>query len=76
MKLDTLKRGQRSRIIKITGPDPLRQRLATLGILKGFEVSLLAVSPLGDPKAYRLGRQQVCLRNEDAACVEVEVIEG
>lgn len=71
MTLDALKHGQRCKILDIAGPDALRQRLATLGILRGQRIQLAAISPWGNPRVYRLGRQQICLRNEDAACIKV-----
>ena len=71
MTLDSLIRGQKYQILDIAGPDALRQRLATLGVLRGKSVQLAAVSPWGNPKVYRLGRQQICLRNEEAAYITV-----
>ncbi|SIS84934.1 FeoA family protein [Neptunomonas antarctica] len=71
MTLDSLKRGEQRKILDISGSDALRQRLATLGILRGQPIQLSAVSPWGNPRVYRLGRQQICLRNEDAACIKV-----
>lgn len=72
MTLDYLKRGQQRRIVDITGSAALRQRLATLGILRGQMIQVAAISPWGNPRVYRLGRQQICLRNEEAACIEVK----
>lgn len=71
MTLDALKRGQKRTIMDIAGSDALRQRLATLGILRGQIIQLAAISPWGNPRVYRLGRQQICLRNEEAACIKV-----
>lgn len=71
MTLDSLKRGQQRKILDIAGSDALRQRLATLGILRGQLIQLAAISPWGNPRVYRLGRQQICLRNEEAAYITV-----
>ncbi|SFG89383.1 FeoA family protein [Neptunomonas qingdaonensis] len=71
MTLDSLTRGQRCEILNIAGPDALRQRLATLGVLRGQSIQLAAVSPWGNPRVYRLGRQQICLRNEEAVYITV-----
>ena len=71
MTLDSLTRGQQGKILDIAGPDALRQRLATLGILRGQSIQLAAISPWGNPRVYRLGRQQICLRNEEAAYIKI-----
>lgn len=71
MTLDTLARGQCCKILDITGSDALRQRLAALGVLRGQSIQLAAIAPWGNPRVYRLGRQQICLRNEEAVCIEV-----
>ncbi len=76
MTLDQLKKGMAAQITAIKGPATLRQRLATLGILKGHAIELSAVSPWGNPRVYRLGRQQICLRTEDAQCIEVMLLGG
>lgn len=75
MTLDSLARGQRCKILDIAGPDALRQRLATLGVLRGQSIQLAAISPWGNPRVYRLGRQQVCLRNEEAVYIKVSADE-
>ncbi|MGY8871365.1 MAG: FeoA family protein [Pseudomonadales bacterium] len=71
MTLDSLARGQPRKIMDISGSGDFRQRLATLGILRGQMIQLSAVSPWGNPKVYRLGRQKICLRNEEAVCIQV-----
>ena len=75
MTLDAMSRGEKGTIIEISGPDKLRQRLATLGILRGQSIELTAISPWGNPRVYRLGRQQICLRNEDAMFIKVVINE-
>lgn len=75
MTLDTMLKGQKGAIVEISGPEKLRQRLATLGILRGQAIQLVAKSPWGNPRVYRLGRQQICLRNEDAVHIKVVINE-
>ncbi len=73
MTLTKLSCKQKAKIIALTGPEPLRQRLVALGVLRGFPVSVAATSLLGNPRTYFIGKQQICLRNEEAGYIEVEL---
>lgn len=71
MTLADVAKKQICRITAIKGPDNLRQRLTALGVLRGQPVRLSANTLWGNPRTYAIGRQQICLRNEDAAMIEV-----
>ncbi|MBN0989042.1 MULTISPECIES: FeoA family protein [Amphritea] len=73
MTLTQLKARQQARIKAIAGPEPLRQRLVALGVLKGLQVSVSATSLLGNPRIYFIGKQQICLRSAEAGYIEVEL---
>jgi ferrous iron transport protein A len=73
MTLTDVTKKQSYRIVAIKGPDALRQRLTALGVLRGQKVRLSASTLWGNPRTYAIGRQQICLRNEDATMVEVEL---
>ncbi|MBQ0756038.1 MAG: ferrous iron transport protein A [Amphritea sp.] len=73
MTLTKLSRKQKAKIKALTGPEPLRQRLVALGVLRGLQVSVAATSLLGNPRTYYIGKQQICLRNEEAGYIEVEL---
>ena len=73
MTLTDVAKKQTCRILAIKGPDNLRQRLTALGVLRGQRVRLSANTLWGNPRTYAIGRQQICLRNEDAVMVEVEL---
>jgi len=73
MTLCDLKPEHRARISGLSGPHALRQRFAALGILRGQPVSLHALTFWGSPRAYTIGQQQLCLRNKEACCIEVEL---
>ena len=45
-----------------------------LGILPGTVVETMMRSPLGDPVAYRIRDAVVALRHEQAAMIEVQMI--
>ena len=48
------------------------ERLYALGFTPGSPVTCVAVSPLGDPRAYRIKGTVIVLRKRDAAAVGVE----
>ena len=52
--------------------EPLRRRLYELGLLPGTRVICLYVSPMGDPKAYRIRGVVLGIRARDAAAVRLD----
>jgi len=50
----------------INGDASLKRRLNTLGVVKGTEIAVGHVAPMGDPRVYTLLGYQLSLRNEDA----------
>ena len=47
--LAALKPGQTAKIVALDGKGPLVQRLYEMGLLEGFNVTLVRRAPLGDP---------------------------
>lgn len=74
MLLSALKKGERSRIVRLdTDCSPeVYQRFLDLGFVPGAEVSLQNVSPLGDPMAFMIHHTLISLRKEDAHKIWVE----
>ena len=72
----TLKEGISGQRFKITGLDdsPLKNRLMTMGMVPGTEVTVLRSAPLGDPMAVRLRSYHLALRRDDAEKIRVEQI--
>lgn len=50
----------------------VRQRLLDLGFVKGAEVNIQNISPLGDPVAYYIHETLIALRKEDALMVCID----
>ncbi len=75
MQLGLLERGQFAVITGIsnTCKQEVRQRLLDLGFVKGTEISIQNVSPLGDPIAYSIHNTLISLRKEDALNVLIEL---
>jgi Fe2+ transport system protein FeoA len=72
-KLSELKKGDRGKVVKISGGGPVHQRLMDMGLITGSEVELRGVAPLGDPIEIRIKGYNLSLRKSEAACISVEV---
>jgi ferrous iron transport protein A len=70
MKLSELLFGQEALVEKINDSE-LSLKLLEMGLLPGEVVALENIAPFGDPIAIRVGEYKMCLRLEDAACVDV-----
>ncbi|WP_313386338.1 FeoA family protein [Chishuiella sp.] len=51
----------------------IKQRLLDLGFVRGSEISIQNISPLGDPIAYIIHDTLISLRKEDAINVLIEL---
>lgn len=54
----------------------IRQRLLDLGFVKGANVNVQNISPMGDPIAYCIHETLIALRNEDARFIQIINKEG
>jgi ferrous iron transport protein A len=72
MTLSELKFGQEALVEKINDNE-LSLKLLEMGLLPGETVALENIAPFGDPIAIRVGEYKMCLRLEDAACVEIHL---
>ena len=50
-----------------------RQRLLDLGFIRGSEIKIQNISPLGDPTAYLIHNTIIALRKEDAQNIKIEI---
>ncbi|MEI7979589.1 MAG: FeoA family protein [Bacteroidota bacterium] len=66
--------GKKAIITKVNG-QVLALKLFEMGLLPGEEVELENVAPFGDPIAINLSESKVCLRMQDAACIEIKTID-
>ena len=74
MNLTQLGFGKKAVITKVNG-QILALKLFEMGILPGEEVELENVAPFGDPIAINLSESKVCLRMQDASCIEIKLID-
>ena len=60
------------KIKKVNGDNDLKRRLLDLGFLPNNWVQCVLISPLKDPKAYKINNSVITIRNKDAKNIEVE----
>ncbi|MHC5201170.1 FeoA family protein [Myroides sp. LJL119] len=49
------------------------QRFLDLGFVKGAEITIHNISPLGDPIAYRIYNTIISIRNQDAKKIYIQI---
>lgn len=64
--LKSLNPGESGTIIMIKGKGPIKRRLMDMGIVRGCEVKVEKVAPLGDPIEIKVKDYSLTLRKEDA----------
>jgi len=59
------------KVFKITGEKPIKKRLLEMGFVKGTEIFVEKVAPLGDPMELVLKGYHLSLRRDEAKDVHV-----
>ena len=70
--LKEVKVGETVKVIRITGSGPLKRRIMDMGIIKGTEIFVRKVAPLGDPIEVAVRGYELSLRRDDIEMIEVE----
>lgn len=73
--LDRLNKGERGRIVEVTGEDAVSVRLMEMGLTDDEEIAVLGFAPLGDPIEYSIRGYRISLRANEARRVVVERLE-
>jgi ferrous iron transport protein A len=73
--LDSLDRGQRARIVDVSGDDAIAVRLMEMGLIEGEEIEVIGFAPLGDPIEFFVRGFRLLLRGREARRVQVELID-
>jgi Fe2+ transport system protein FeoA len=71
--LRELKPGQKGKVVKILGSGSIHRRILDMGIVKGTEIEVERVAPLGDPIEVKVKGYHLSLRKEEAANIFIEV---
>ena len=74
--LKELKIGQSAVIRAVGGEGALRQHFLDMGVIPGAEVTVVKFAPMGDPMELQVHGYELTLRLDDAAKIEVELIDA
>lgn len=69
--LKDAKCGETVRVIKLSGEGAVKRRIMDMGIIKGVDVTVRKVAPLGDPIEVNVRGYELSLRKSDAEMIEV-----
>jgi len=72
--LSELTQGQKGKIIALNGQGGLRKHLMEMGFVRGAEVKIGRVAPLGDPVEIKIKGYSISLRKEEAQNIEIEIL--
>lgn len=75
MNLAQLKQGQTAVLKVIGGDGALRQHFLDMGLIPGAKISYVKAAPMGDPVEYQIWGYELTLRLEEAARIEIELME-
>lgn len=64
--------GESGTVVKITGAGPTKRRIMDMGVIKGAEIMVRKVAPLGDPIEVNLRGYELSLRKAEAENIIVE----
>ena len=67
--------GQKAKVLKLNETNKvIKRHLLDMGLVRGTEVTIKKIAPMGDPIDISLRDYELCLRKEDLSKIEVEVI--
>ena len=64
--------GESAKISKVSGTGAVKRRIMDMGLVKGVEVYVRKVAPLGDPIEVTVRGYELTLRKADTDLIEVE----
>lgn len=70
--LKEVKVGESAVVKRLHGEGAVRRRIMDMGIVKGVELYVRKVAPLGDPMELNLRGYELSVRKADAEMIEVE----
>jgi Fe2+ transport system protein FeoA len=71
--LNQLKAKEKGKIVRVGGSGAVRRRSLDMGVIRGAEIEVERVAPLGDPIEIKIKGYHLSLRKEEAANIYVEV---
>jgi len=74
MKLSEVKPKTKCKIIKVSGSGSIHRRLLDMGCVKGTDIEVIKVAPLGDPIDIIIKGYHLSVRKDEAKDIEVKLI--
>lgn len=71
-KLSDVQVGDTVTVVKVHDRGALKQKLLSMGIVKGSEIYVRKVAPLGDPMEVTVRGYELSLRRNDSEIIEVQ----
>jgi len=71
MTLDEVVVGDTVKIARLNGEGPVKRRMMDMGLVKGVDVSVRKIAPLGDPIELTVRGYELSIRKSEAATIEV-----
>jgi len=72
-RLSSLKVGQQGNVVSVEGEEGTQRRLLEMGFVRGEQVTVKQLAPLGDPMELVIKGYHLSLRREEGACILVTV---
>lgn len=70
--LDTIKPGEKAKVLSLDGDREIKKRITEMGLTRGSVVEVERIAPLGDPMDIKVRGYRLSLRKEEASRVTVE----
>ena len=64
--------GDRAVVVRLHGEGAVRRRILDMGLVKGTEVVVHKVAPIGDPIELTVRGYELSIRRDEAATIEVK----
>ena len=73
--LDVVAPGKTCVVQSVQGEGAVRTRMIEMGLIKGTQVKVIRVAPLGDPIEFEVKGYNLSLRKKEARMVDVKVMD-
>ena len=70
--LEDVEIGDRAVVVRLRGEGAVRRRILDMGLVKGTEVVVRKVAPIGDPIELTVRGYELSIRRDEAATIEVK----
>ncbi len=71
LRLSDLNPGDVATVLEVQASGPIRRRLLEMGFVRGAELRVEKLAPMGDPMALVIKGYRLSVRREEGACILV-----